>query len=228
MCSSVHSLPTPLAPQGSFRERRERNGTEERVGRDTKGTKEPQYWKLLKNIGNHWNIGGSLAPSHPHPSSHYARRARRSRWEEGDVEGMKGKGSDTPERRDGGNEWKAVTSLARFRRQGRRRAVMGRKNDGPFLTPLITPAARRRRVNGVSGADGGGAPGDGPAVHERNEEAGRSLSLSAGGVYRGTETQWREWGEEAGPFPTADEWDCETVARTGTKVIPCSQVSNSI
>ena len=82
-----------------------------------------------------------------------------------------------------------VTSLARFRRQGRRRAVMGRKNDGPFLTPLITPAARRRRVNGVSGADGGGAPGDGPAVHERNEEAGRSLSLSAGGVYRGTETQ---------------------------------------
>ena len=86
-----------------------------------------------------------------------------------------GKGSDTPERRDGGNEWKAVTSLARFRRQGRRRAVMGRKNDGPFLTPLITPAARRRRVNGVSGADGGGAPGDGPAVHERNEEAGRSL-----------------------------------------------------
>lgn len=72
--------------------------------------------------------------------------------------------------------------MARFRRQGRRRAVMGRKNDGPFLTPLITPAARRRRVNGVSGADGGGAPGDGPAVHERNEEAGRSLSLSAGGV----------------------------------------------
>ena len=94
---------------------------------------------------------------------------------------------------------------------------MGRKNDGPFLTPLITPAARRRRVNGVSGADGGGAPGDGPAVHERNEEAGRSLSLSAGGVYRGTETQWREWGEEAGPFPTADEWDCETVARHGEK-----------
>lgn len=41
-------------------------------------------------------------------------------------------------RRDGGNEWKAVTSLARFRRQGRRRAVMGRKNDGPFLTPLLT------------------------------------------------------------------------------------------
>lgn len=39
----AHSLPTPLAPQGSFRERRERNGTEERVGRDTKGTKEPQY-----------------------------------------------------------------------------------------------------------------------------------------------------------------------------------------
>ena len=56
MCSSVlprsyHSLPTPLAPQGSFRERRERNGTEERVGRDTKGTKEPQYWKSLKYWG---------------------------------------------------------------------------------------------------------------------------------------------------------------------------------
>ena len=82
--------------------------------------------------------------------------------------------------------------MARFRRQGRRRAVMGRKNDGPFLTPLITPAARRRRVNGVSGADGGGAPGDGPAVHERNEEAGRSLSLSAGGVYRGTESEGSE------------------------------------
>ena len=139
------------------------------------------------------------------------------KWTKGVAYGRNGKGSDTPERRDGGNEWKAVTSLARFRRQGRRRAVMGRKNDGPFLTPLITPAARRRRVNGVSGADGGGAPGDGPAVHERNEEAGRSLSLSAGGVYRGTETQWREWGEEAGPFPTADEWDCETVARHGEK-----------
>ena len=27
--------------------------------------------------------------------------------------------------------------MARFRRQGRRRAVMGRKNDGPFLTPLL-------------------------------------------------------------------------------------------
>ena len=60
---------------------------------------------------------------------------------------------------------------------GTAKGRMGRKNDGPFLTPLITPAARRRRVNGVSGADGGGAPGDGPAVHERNEEAGRSLSL---------------------------------------------------
>ena len=64
--------------------------------------------------------------------------------------------------------------------QGRRRAVMGRKNDGPFLTPLITPAARRRRVNGVSGADGGGAPGDGPAVHERNEEAGRLFPVPVG------------------------------------------------
>lgn len=33
------------------------------------------------------------------------------KWTKGVAYGRNGKGSDTPERRDGGNEWKAVTSL---------------------------------------------------------------------------------------------------------------------
>ena len=59
-------------------------------------------------------------------------------------------------------------------------------------------------MNGVSGADGGGAPGDGPAVNERNEEAGRYVPGSEA-CTEVTIPKHSEGSEVTTGIPTADE-----------------------